>query len=356
MSHSFLRGEAIQVVVSSNSALPHKLSNFPYTCWPQCGDTPQPAHVTFTVHKELLASVSPELYSHVFNDMMEGHQGILTLDDVHSDTVEQFLAWVYSNKYKTNDESPASLVPHCRMYCFADRFNIVQLKPLTFQAISEILRTRHSLPDAHTQKLLEMNDSVILGTDICFENLPCRDPTCLTKNIERGQECTGGHCEDLLGLLISFIAWDLKNLRNHQLFSTLLREHPDVAEALIYAVPPAPEPTCIMAEAPLTDAAASGPDSRRDKNRNKLLVKLSSRCFHCNHYGIPSLVCKLCNQVDALNECSKRLRTPSDSASSVKHACKNCHGSKTYRSLTALELKCRNCLAFMPNRGRRNRI
>ncbi|KAF8460186.1 hypothetical protein BDZ91DRAFT_785491 [Kalaharituber pfeilii] len=403
MSHSFLRGETIQVVVSSNSVLPHKLSNFldetdnvamettetmpPNTehgttmdCDQTTPDdpnvmTPESERITFTVHKELLASVSPELSSHVFNDMMEGRQGILVLEDVGSDTVEHFLGWAYTKKYKTpiltdkdtayrKGETPAALVPHCRMYCFADRFNVVHLKRLTFQSIREILRSRSTIADVHFNRLddpnqpddskkqdeskkdlEEMNNSVILGTDICFENLPCSDPTRLTENIERGQEGTGERSEDLLGLLISFIAWDLHTLRHHKLFSPLLREHPDIAEALIYAARPSPAPAWAAVKSTLARLSISSVRT----NRNKLLVKLIGQCIQCGHTGIPAIVCKLCDGVDAMDECSDRLRKASSSVPFIKHVCNQCQGSKTYYTLGAIDVKCRICLAYMGN-------
>ena len=53
----------------------------------------------FFVHKELLASLSPELEKHVKNDMREGREGEMQLGEVEEGTIKAFLYWVYKDDY-----------------------------------------------------------------------------------------------------------------------------------------------------------------------------------------------------------------------------------------------------------------
>ena len=68
---------------------------------PQPADKEAPAaECAFFVHKELLASLSPELEKHVKNDMREGREGQMQLSEVEKGTMKAFLCWVYRHEYQ----------------------------------------------------------------------------------------------------------------------------------------------------------------------------------------------------------------------------------------------------------------
>ena len=68
---------------------------------PQPADKEAPAaECPFFVHKELLASLSPELEKHVKNDMREGKEGQMELGEVDIGTMKAFLCWVYKQEYQ----------------------------------------------------------------------------------------------------------------------------------------------------------------------------------------------------------------------------------------------------------------
>lgn len=69
---------------------------------PQAESTEAPggAGCAFFVHKELLASLSPELEKHVKNDMREGREGQMELSEVEEGTMKAFLCWVYKDDYQ----------------------------------------------------------------------------------------------------------------------------------------------------------------------------------------------------------------------------------------------------------------
>ena len=68
---------------------------------PQPAETEAPAtESAFFVHKELLASLSPELEKHVKNDMKEGREGQMQLGEVEAETMRAFLGWVYRGDYQ----------------------------------------------------------------------------------------------------------------------------------------------------------------------------------------------------------------------------------------------------------------
>ena len=58
------------------------------------------AESAFFVHKELLASLSPELEKHVKNDMREGREGQMQLGEVEAGTMKAFLCWMYRGDYQ----------------------------------------------------------------------------------------------------------------------------------------------------------------------------------------------------------------------------------------------------------------
>ena len=58
------------------------------------------AEPVFFVHKELLASLSPELKKHVKNDMREGIEGQMHLGEVEIGTMKAFLCWAYRGDYQ----------------------------------------------------------------------------------------------------------------------------------------------------------------------------------------------------------------------------------------------------------------
>ena len=63
-------------------------------------EAPGAAACAFFVHKELLASLSPELERHVKNDMKEGREGQMELSEVEEGTMKAFLCWVYKDDYQ----------------------------------------------------------------------------------------------------------------------------------------------------------------------------------------------------------------------------------------------------------------
>ena len=67
---------------------------------PQLAENVEPAaRSCFFVHKELLASLSPELEKHVKNDMREGREGEMEVGEVEAGTMKAFLFWVYKDDY-----------------------------------------------------------------------------------------------------------------------------------------------------------------------------------------------------------------------------------------------------------------
>ena len=64
-----------------------------------------PAIKPFQVHKSLLASASPELHNHVYNDMKEGVENALQLEEVDEATMKRFLSWLYTKTYRADIDS-----------------------------------------------------------------------------------------------------------------------------------------------------------------------------------------------------------------------------------------------------------
>ena len=54
----------------------------------------------YSLHQEVLTSLSKELERHINNQMREGHKKQMVLHEVDSATFERFVEWAYTGKYK----------------------------------------------------------------------------------------------------------------------------------------------------------------------------------------------------------------------------------------------------------------
>ena len=92
------------------------------------------------IHKNLLASISPELNKHVNNDMREGIEGKIRLPEEGEKALTLFIEWAYTGDYAQKNATPKtppkpedpwpSLHKHLQLCAFADKFNIPILKEL----------------------------------------------------------------------------------------------------------------------------------------------------------------------------------------------------------------------------------
>ncbi|KAF8461619.1 hypothetical protein BDZ91DRAFT_736678 [Kalaharituber pfeilii] len=162
---------------------------------------------TLFVHRELLASLSPELRKHIDNEMKEGLNGEMVLYDVDEVTVQCFLQWAYVRDYKISQATSNALLLHAKLYVFADRFNVGSLKDLSFQKLTSFL-DEQSKPDC------SLSANVLSTAKFAVENLPA-----LT--------------ERLVDHLLRYIAKILHNVCDLAECEELVLAHPHAAMALI---------------------------------------------------------------------------------------------------------------------------
>ena len=62
---------------------------------------------SFYIHKKLLASLSPELSKHTYNEMKEGTADMMVLKEVDKATMVRFIEWAYTDSYKRYTASMA---------------------------------------------------------------------------------------------------------------------------------------------------------------------------------------------------------------------------------------------------------
>ncbi|KAF8466993.1 hypothetical protein BDZ91DRAFT_696403 [Kalaharituber pfeilii] len=171
----------------------------------------------FYAHKELLASLSPELRRHIHNEMKEGLSGEMVLHDVDKDTVQCFLQWAYIKEYTVDcQEMGRALLLHIKLYILADRFNITSLKDLSFGKLTALC-TEGLKPDPRHAAL------VLSATKYAVDNLPAVT-------------------ERLIAYLLGYIAWTLDKVHDLAEFTELIQAHPDVAVALFHLNRPAEQP------------------------------------------------------------------------------------------------------------------
>lgn len=199
------------------------------------------------MHKALLGAASPEFKNHIYNVMTEGTSGHMTLSDEREDTITRFIQWAYTGDYpspsasisaltrppeeltvpiqETEDTAPQSsdqeleeggdplLMAYARLYVFAERFNIQQLKRQTFEKLTvEIVAI--GVPMERESKL-----SMIYLISYAFANLP----KCLVK-------------DRLLEYLGLYASWSLESLGMEPEFFELLQTDIDFMKELFVHV------------------------------------------------------------------------------------------------------------------------
>ncbi|KAF8459941.1 hypothetical protein BDZ91DRAFT_740635 [Kalaharituber pfeilii] len=238
----------------------------------------------FYIHKALLANISSELRKHVHNEMKEGKEGVMTLGDVDKETMARFVEWAYTGDYpveetsrrrlpagvpglgagakggtaagsggasKTHDKTSAatSLLPHAKLYVLADRFNIPDLKLLSYTRLTDILSSSCEDPQNPTPppKRLIPRD-LLAATKFAFENLP-PDPHTTTSSRFRidsvrtpAAAAASGNEENLLEFLAGYATWALDSLRADPEFCDFVEESAEFARALICGAKPADTP------------------------------------------------------------------------------------------------------------------
>ena len=131
------------------------------------------------IHKNLLASISPELDKHVNNDMREGIEGIICLPDEGEDVLTLFTQWAYSGDYAYKSialkSSPdpkdpwSGLHKHLQLCVFADKFNVSILKQLAESKFyAEIKPIEPKSPKDAT--------SLVMLIGYAYDNLPGSHP------------------------------------------------------------------------------------------------------------------------------------------------------------------------------------
>jgi len=161
------------------------------------------------IHKNLLASISPELNKHVNNNMREGIEGIIHFPEEGEEALTLFTEWAYTGGYGHRDVTPGlpvepkdpwpSLYNHLQLCAFADKFNIPILEELAeskfHTEISPIVPSSES--DA---------TSLVIVIGYAYDNLPESHP--------------------ILKFLAQYASWKLGLLRATTGFDKLILAQP----------------------------------------------------------------------------------------------------------------------------------
>ncbi|KAF8452954.1 hypothetical protein BDZ91DRAFT_853279 [Kalaharituber pfeilii] len=219
VTHEFLRSSFFKIVLKDAKAT---LANCDNHSPSADRSVARQKKSEFYVHRDLLASLSPELDKHVNNNMKEGLEGVMELSDVDDPTMKAFLVWAYTKDYTPPlPKSTSALLQHIKLYALADRFNTSILKDLAYSKITAYL--------SHVGMVSDEEDvsAILFAITYAFENLPCttENKTSLAPNAVPS--------EKLLKYLAQYTAWSLDVFRGNSEFGSLLHQYPDLATALV---------------------------------------------------------------------------------------------------------------------------
>ncbi|KAI5800139.1 hypothetical protein DFH27DRAFT_525392 [Peziza echinospora] len=191
--------------------------------------------VTYFVHKDILAAVSPELHKHAYNIMREGETNSMVLVDVDEDTLRIFVKWMYEGDIPVNIEdditAPFDKTEFHRtkyldmnLYIFGDRFNIIDLQNCAIDRIARRMQFVLSpkFDQATNEGIGPVDEDKAHIFDLityAYANLPFRRK------------------EPLLTLLANFAAYRLDTLKGHPRFREL-SENSDLSLAILRAASP----------------------------------------------------------------------------------------------------------------------
>ncbi|PUU78961.1 hypothetical protein B9Z19DRAFT_1140550 [Tuber borchii] len=161
------------------------------------------------MHKNLLASISPELDKHVNNDMKEGIEGIIRLPDESEEVLTLFTEWAYTGDYghkSTALRNPADpkdpwpiLHKHLQLCVFADKFNIPILQRLAESKFHTEIKSIDPKNERDTTGL-------VMVIAYAYDNLPSPHP--------------------ILKFLAQYASWKLGLLRAVAGFNELILTQP----------------------------------------------------------------------------------------------------------------------------------
>jgi len=167
------------------------------------------------IHKNLLASISPELDKHVNNNMKEGIEGIIHLPDEGEELLTLFTEWAYTGEYTNKSIRPKispdpkdpwpTLHCHLQLCVFADKFNISVLKELAESKFHTEINGIEPNSERDATWLV-----FVIG--YAYDNLPCSDP--------------------ILKFLAQYASWKLGLLRGTTGFKELTLTQPAFFEEL----------------------------------------------------------------------------------------------------------------------------
>ncbi|KAF8464691.1 hypothetical protein BDZ91DRAFT_682066 [Kalaharituber pfeilii] len=275
-SHDFLQSSFFKIVLND----PKGTVNNRTDCSPSANLPKKKPE--FYVHRDLLASLSPELHKHVINDVKEGLKDVMELSDVDEPTMRAFLLWAYSKDYTTPlPESSSTLLYHTKIYVLAHRFNTLLLKGLAYSKITELL--------AHVGTVSKEEDiaAILSAITYAFENLPCGTGNTTSSSY------IAVPSEKLLKYFAQYCAWSLDGFRDKNAFGETLLACPQFAKAVVMLLPAIKTPPRVEephknGENPKTLQVATA-------SSNHLLFR---QCTTCKYKGRMSIKCPGCNYMD----------------------------------------------------------
>lgn len=198
---------------------------------------------SWKIHRKLVVSKCKALESAFTQDFSERTSGQYTFKETTHDTVARFIEWTYRGDYsedeltpmnvlhaeKPDPESPQSGLTsdenktlqahtplcHLRVYIFSDTYLVSELKDLSFEKFTAVVR------DIGRPKNLDEQLAVIDCLSLAFSKLPLHDK--------------------LPAWLAQYAAWCLENLRLQTKFHELLQAIPSLSYRMMDTLNPAKE-------------------------------------------------------------------------------------------------------------------
>ncbi|KAI5805660.1 hypothetical protein DFH27DRAFT_600130 [Peziza echinospora] len=245
------------------------------------------------IHKALLGSLSVELSKHIDNDMKEGRENTMILNEVDKQTLVRFIEWAYTREYQCNVHG-SRLLAHIKVYVLADRFNVKALKTLAYSKATSLLV---QVGEVKKDQLTAIS-SILYAMRYAFENLPSRGmfdnvhliPSPISEVSENNTQSKSQ--DNILLYLGQYAAWVLDALKPQRDFRQLIEDNVEFAKAVL----------CHSLQAPGSPWNPIGPEATMlAANNHPLRRKCGSNInedVECGHEGIAIVQCSSCGHRD----------------------------------------------------------
>lgn len=200
-------------------------------------------NTVFVLKKSLLMDVSVEMKNHVCNQMKEGNENQMILRDVDAVTFSDFVDWLprrlviraFRNLHTVDKRTPEAFLVLfrrcCRLFIFAERFNILELRQKILDTY--IMDLLCEMSQVRTKAWHEPCAEYLCSTIAeLIENLPLDLSDFLQSEVE-GLQKNNQDALEFMRYCLAYFAMHWAELKPHEVFHRLIKSHPLLPVAML---------------------------------------------------------------------------------------------------------------------------